>query len=429
MTLSLRTRYIAAILLVVGVLASVFTVAMSLFVEVLEEELLENTLGRELEERRLRLVNGSHVSLPINGDLREIIVARDALGELPVELRKVQPGLAPGDIDLEGHTYMVGRADVGDQRLYVLLDIARIERIEATLKALAVVTALAAAVFGIAIGVALSRRVMRPVSQFAAEVAALDPTQPSMSVDDHSMASEIQPIAIAINQFLGRLSGFIERERAFTGDVSHELRTPLAVTRSAVELLLNDASLAPQARARAERIRRAAERMEAITLTMLFLAREHTGLESPICSLSSLAVEAIDNLEHSTHSRGVKVELVVEAEQVVRAPPAMVMSILQNLLSNAISVSTHTVTLRISSDQFSVEDTGPGLAPATPEQMFERGYRGPESAGAGLGLHIVRRLVDHLGWAIEIRDQPGRGVTFVVTHSSATVYPVSATAR
>jgi signal transduction histidine kinase len=414
MKLSLRSRYGAALAIVVIALSGVFAAAMGYFVEVLEYELLHDTLARELAEQRDLLATNPSWTGPSDTNLKRVVVDYDRLAGLPAALADLDPGLE-GEVELDGRTYLAARADVGTQRLYLLLDIGPVEVIEQRLVWVAALTALAAAMIAVLLGLALGRRVLRPVSELADDVARLDPERPIPRLASTHVTAEIQPIAQAIDQFRGRLQGFVERERAFTADVSHELRTPLATMRSAADLLLAQDDLSAETRARAERIQRAAERMQMMATTFLFLARESSGLEWPLCSVTSLATEAMDMLEDAATAKGLQLELVVESEQVVRAPPVMVSCIVQNLLANAIAASNDgIVTVRVGSQGIAVEDTGPGVDPAALARILERGYRGSRSSGAGLGLDIVRRLADHLGWKLSVTNRLRGGTRFLV---------------
>ena len=157
MDLSLRARYGVALLLVVLAMAGVFVLAMGLFIEMVEFELKHNTLARELAEQRVLLMRDPAWPGPSGGDISRIVVDQASLGGLAPVLANMASG-AQQEIELDGRTYMVGRTDVGDRRLYVLLDIEPVERIERRLVILAAVTTTAAAVLAIVLGSALGRR-------------------------------------------------------------------------------------------------------------------------------------------------------------------------------------------------------------------------------------------------------------------------------
>jgi len=159
MRLSLGRRYGAALLLVVLAMTGIFVAAMGLFVEVLEYELMHDTLTRALAEQRTLLLRDPAWPGPSGGDVRRIVVDQDAMGGLSPVLARMASGTEQ-EIELDGRAYMVGRTDVGDRRLYVLLDIEPIETLEGRLVALGAGTIVAAALLAIALGAALGRPIV-----------------------------------------------------------------------------------------------------------------------------------------------------------------------------------------------------------------------------------------------------------------------------
>jgi signal transduction histidine kinase len=415
MALSLQSRYGLALLAVVVALVVVFTTAMAFFVEVLERELLHDTLTREVAEYRDLLARDPTWPGIAGENPTRIVVRRDELASLPRPLADIGPNLE-GEIELEGREYLVKATDVGDRRLIVLLDIAPVEKVEDNLVTAAALTTLAGAVLATLLGIALGQRALRPVTALADDVRQLEPDRPPPALGARHTAAEVHPIATAIDQLLGRFRGQLDRERAYSGDVSHELRTPITIIRSASELLLAQPDLGPQARTHAARILRAAERMQLTTTGLLLLARDDASEDWPTSSLASLASEALEMFEETAAARGLALELAVDADRTLRAPPALVVCIVQNLVANAIAASENgTITVSVAPHGIAVQDNGRGMDPAELPRIFERGYRGSRSDGAGLGLDIVRRLVEKLGAELTVSQRPQGGTRFLVS--------------
>jgi hypothetical protein len=218
MDLSLRARYGVALLLVVLTMAGVFVVAMGLFIEMVEFELKHDTLARELAEQRALLVRDPDWPGPSGGDITRMVVDEASLGGIAPVLAEMASGTQQ-ELELDGRTYMVGRTDIGDRRLYVLLDIEPVESIERRLVILAAVTTTAAALLAVVLGSALGRRA----------------------------------------------EGLLERlvrERRFAGEAIHELQMRFVNLRSSSEQLSAQRDLSPDARQHVDNVQHAAERMQ-----------------------------------------------------------------------------------------------------------------------------------------------------------------------
>jgi signal transduction histidine kinase len=110
----------------------------------------------------------------------------------------------------------------------------------------------------------------------------------------------------------------------------------------------------------------------------------------------------------------VALDVVEHAQPRVRAPLRVPGVMLAQLLRNACE---HTdqgrIEVRVESDRIEIEDTGAGMDAATLARAFQPFFRGSESAagGKGLGLHVVQRLAERLGWNVDLRSSPGAGTT------------------
>ena len=128
-----------------------------------------------------------------------------------------------------------------------------------------------------------------------------------------------------------------ERERDFTRDASHELRTPLTVIRVASDLIAHDAGLSPASRRSLARVQDAVAGMEAVIDALLFLARcEQAPLAVDDIVVRELVEREIDRVRPLLRHKQLQLQLEVEAEPVLHAPPRVLQVMLGNLLSNAV---------------------------------------------------------------------------------------------
>jgi signal transduction histidine kinase len=264
------------------------------------------------------------------------------------------------------------------------------------------------------IGIALSRAVMRPVTELANDVSHLDPSRRNERLGNRFSNREVGVIAAALDDYMDRLDGVLEREQAFTEDASHELRTPLAIIASAAELLAEDPELAPAARERVLRIRRASGQMQSLIEALLFLARGEPGGAAQPCALDQVVKEAVEGVAAAAATKSLQLNVEVEPVEVAGAP-VMIACVVNNLLLNAVNFTQRgTIHVKLTPTEFTVRDTGIGIPPTDLSRIFERRYRGAQSRGLGLGLYLVSRICQRLGWTIEISSAEGKGTTFRV---------------
>lgn len=255
---------------------------------------------------------------------------------------------------------------------------------------------------------------MAPLRDLAQRISLLRPDVSGQSVamtDRYS--AELAVIANALNLYLNRQDRFVERERAFIHSASHELRTPMAIIAGASELAL-EADMSPPARAQVQRIQRTAQNIEELISTLLVLAKdpENLGRISDLFAVDELLPEIVDAHRHLCDGKALVMTMDLQSECNVIAPIAIVQVAVGNLLRNAIENSdSGTITLELRPGATVViEDPGHGMPPEQVAAAFGRGVRTSGRSGSGIGLDLVARICDHLGWKLEIGPRPlGRG--------------------
>jgi signal transduction histidine kinase len=200
--------------------------------------------------------------------------------------------------------------------------------------------------------------------------------------------------------------------------LAHEIRNPLGAISGSIELLRASPGLGQEDRELCDLVRRETERLDALVSDMLELARPH-ALALEILDAAAVAREVATLA--SCSGRGADVELVLagSASVFVEADPAQLRQLLWNLVRNAIQASAagSEVELLVGVDGedvlVEVRDRGPGIAPHARARIFDAFYS-TRSKGTGIGLAVVRRIVDAHGWSIEVLDREGGGARFVV---------------
>jgi signal transduction histidine kinase len=276
--------------------------------------------------------------------------------------------------------------------------------------------ALPAALLTVAGGWWLTRKALAPMAEITRAAASLQP--PALSgaeLPRTGNGDELDRLAAVFNSMLQRVAASFVREREFTLHASHELKTPLAVMRAQIETALREKQLTADQRellgAHLEEIVRCAS----IVDSLAFLARADAGLltlQLQSIRLDDLVKEAFEDLQ----TLGAEKHLAARLEScdpiVVTADPHRLRQVLLNLCDNAVKHNTTggsvalALTLRGSSAELVIRNTGESLSPEQVSRVFDRFYRGdpahnPNSDGSGLGLSIVRSIVRaHDGTAV-----------------------------
>ncbi len=210
----------------------------------------------------------------------------------------------------------------------------------------------------------------------------------------------------------------MERLEQFTQDASHELRTPLAALSSSLDLALRNKKY----REGIESAKQDLKEVAALVERLLELARlDKFVLQAAPVDLSQLAEDTVAKYRPLAAEKNVEIRTNVVRGVTVHGDEALLRQVIGNLLSNAIRFSKPeggVVTVRLTKHSLSVEDTGIGIAKGSLPQIFNRFYQADTSRakeGYGLGLALVKRIVDLHGWTIGVQSNEGKGTTFSVS--------------
>ena len=244
--------------------------------------------------------------------------------------------------------------------------------------------------------------------------------------DDH----ELRELASTLNEQLARLERNVRRQRQFLADASHELRGPLMVIRGNLDLLQMD--LPPEERkAAAREASEEAERMAHLIGDLLFLAEEdaHDRIQSEPVPFQEIVFEVWQraaNLDAGAH------ELLFERndEAIILGDRYRLTQMLWNLVENALRYTDPggRVSVRSSNTgphvELIVSDTGIGIPAEHTELLFERFYRvdrarSRNESSTGLGLPIVKQVVEAHGGHISVQSELGAGSSFTVVLPTA----------
>lgn len=392
-------------MLLAVIIGGVFAAAAYIIVEVVEYELIETRLTRAGE---LLIQNAqAGIPMPLSLDMRF------AVGdEIPDPLRSLKPGVH--QIEIDDRILEVFLAEEGGTRYAVIDDISRFEHLEHVAFVSLGVAFLAGVLLALGIARTSANRVIAPLTALADAVQKGSLASHPRLLD---ASDEVGVLGRVLQARDEQLAEVLRRERLFTADVSHELRTPLTVVLGAAEVLSSRLIERPDLREPAERIRRTTAEMSARVSALLQLARAPEERQSGTLAMRGLVEREIERCQPLLQGKPVSLALHAPAEVWVDANADLVAIAVGNLLRNACHFTRQgTVHVALAADALVVEDTGPGVPDILRNRLFDPFVRGKDAAaaGAGLGLSIVKRVADHLGWLVRFEDSPHGGSRFTL---------------
>jgi two-component system heavy metal sensor histidine kinase CusS len=276
---------------------------------------------------------------------------------------------------------------------------------------------------GIALTVA--KRGLRPLAQLTRSLKRVRPTRLHERVPPTEWPRELQPVAAAFDDMLDRLEDSFTRLSQFSADLAHELRTPVANILGEAEVALTRPRTPDEYREVIESSVAECQRLSGIIDNLLFLARAEAGREAIMqTSIDARAeIEKIASFYQAIADEQ-KIDITCAGEGQINADPTLFGRALSNLVENAlrytpangkISVS---IAKRDGQTEISVTDTGCGIPPEHIARVFDRFYRVDSSRSAqgnGLGLALVKSIVDLHGGSAVVESEVGRGTTVTLT--------------
>jgi two-component system phosphate regulon sensor histidine kinase PhoR len=277
---------------------------------------------------------------------------------------------------------------------------------------------------------ALFREVLESGEMLAVDVQIATPNQRSWKVSCTPILSKkgkVQAVA-AVFYDITELERVDRMRKDFVINVSHELRTPLAAIQGYAETLLDGAIDDPSVNRRFVKIVwRNAERLAQLTADLMTLSQVEVNTRefhfSPH-SVQELLEEAGDSISMILEKKSIALQIdCADPNLVVECDSGAIHQVLNNLLDNAAKYTPERGTIILRARQegegvdFSVTDTGAGIAAEHMPRLFERFYRVDKArsralGGTGLGLAIVKHLVLAHGGSVKVRSVLGDGTTF-----------------
>ena len=278
------------------------------------------------------------------------------------------------------------------------------------------------------IAITVTRRGLRPLGQMRRALERVQPAHLNERIDPGRWPSELRPLAASFDDMLGRLEDSFTRLSQFSADLAHELRTPVGNMLGEAQVALTRDRRPEEYRTVIESAAAECERLSGIIDNLLFLARAESAEQQVNRSVFNgrYALEKIASF-YEVSAEDAQITITCEGDADIFADPLLFNRAVGNLVENALRFTPKGGQIRISlrrsenGSEISVRDSGSGIAPEHLPRVFDRFYRGDasrSSAGTGLGLALVKSIVDLHGGSVAVESVQGRGTTVTLIFPS-----------
>lgn len=285
----------------------------------------------------------------------------------------------------------------------------------------------------IVVSIWMARYLTRPITQIkdaAREIAGGDVSRQI----DLDRGDEFGTLAESLNRMASRLRAdteqikrYAEKQRQFFADITHEIRNPLHNISGALEMLELEDLPEEKRKKYLQTARKQTERISRLFKDLLTLQRYESDqrfIERKTFDLAMIAEHMADWYGDRAAEKGIDLQVDTHSCTAV-GDPGKIEQVIDNLVSNAVKYTSEgTISLNYSREGdevvVEVEDSGPGLSEEHLQRLFDRFYRtdkarSRDKGGTGLGLAVVKSILDAHGTQIEVESEPGRGTRFWFT--------------
>lgn len=339
------------------------------------------------------------------------------------------------DIRVDGTLYRVYTVQTPLQTVQIAQDVsARNARARVLALRSALPVALMAPLLMLVVWWVVSRS-LAPVSRVRRQLAARA-AEDFSPLADTGLPDEVRPLVRELNALFGRVRAAFEAQKNFVADAAHELRSPLTALKLQAQALRRaDVREDPAAHeAAVARLNLGIERAIRLVEQLLVLAREEAAAPGPQLGAGARAVSKVDLQEvlrltvsdvlAQAQAAGIDLGVAASAHTAplfVAGQADTLCILLRNLLDNAIKYTPAPgrvdASLSVEGQEavLSVDDSGPGIAPADRERVFDRFFRTEDAAataattGSGLGLAIVHAIAQRHGAQVRLTSSPTLG--------------------
>ena len=306
----------------------------------------------------------------------------------------------------------------------LILVLNRLFRVTLSIPSVIWVLVASSAVAGI-IALLLNHRILRPIRNLGSAMNRVAGGDFKLRIDSTSRSGDIQQLYRDFNVMVAELEKTEVLQSDFVSNVSHEFKTPINAIEGYTMLLQGTGEGTPEQREYVEKILHNTRRLSSLIGDILLLSKvenQTIAREETEFRLDEQVRQSILSLEPQWSEK--ETDFDVELEEIsYRGDERLLLHVWNNLIGNAVKFNppNAAVRLRLSRSDggviFTVEDEGPGIPPEAQKHIFDKFYQGDSShreEGNGLGLALVKRILNVCGGEIAQENLPGRGCRFTV---------------
>ena len=383
-----------------------------------------------------------------SGSFQSIPSKNGTLGQLDADVRLSPEGYATllrtqeyagsGFLSSEGHKPVEVRALIQDDKIrtsdglkdvtnviFVAQDKSANDELLATLQRTLLIVTVAGAGLAAIGSYSLAGSALEPIRAVRDAASSVSISNLSRRVPEPGTNDEVQDLARTLNGMLESLEHSFETQRRFTADASHELRTPVTAIGGHASYLLRRTNPTDQQKESLEAITSLSVRLGKLIGDLLDLARADAGF--PLEPVETSLVGLAEDIHLEIVAIAGDTEIEIEGERGIKAfvDPNRMRQVIRNLVQNALKAGSSHILVGVSKEplehriRLRIKDNGPGIAPEHLEKLFDRFYRvdtarDRAAGGSGLGLSIVKWIIEAHKGTVSISSEVGVGTTFDV---------------
>lgn len=283
-------------------------------------------------------------------------------------------------------------------------------------------------IMSILAGLLLSKQILKPIDKMTKAAMKISISDLNSRIDVGPSDDELSRLAKTFNEMIGRLQESFERQNRFVSDASHELRTPITIIKGYADIIDEWAKDDPQILTESvDAIRKESKGMTSLIEELLLLARGDSGnfkLKKENIDLQALIEEIV--LESRLIAPDHIINSSVNSKIELNADKRLIKQMIRALVDNSIKYTIDGGSIEISAVALpemitiSVKDTGIGISKDDIPKLFDRFYRvdkarTKEMGGSGLGLSIVKWIVDVHQGKISVKSELDSGTTITAS--------------